>query len=310
MMRQAIGHTKLKRLCRRLDIPLWQGVGLLESIWHLTARETPRGDIGKLSDEDIALAIDYRGDEEKLIDALVASGWLDRDPVERLVIHDHADHCDDAVHMRVARSREFFVGGRVPKLSRLPSKERDAAHEYYGSCAPEPAHEPAIRVHGVNTACAQNSDSCVPPEPEPVTRAGNQEPEPVPVPPRAPVQSIRSRERIVSGAISPETWDAFRSNYEESGKPLGEVDWSKAGFEVATLDLTEEDMVERVIPALMAELPGWADREVAMIPYPANWLKTQPWTRRAKPREAPLTKEQRRQREIDSEWEAIGNGTR
>ena len=76
MKREAVGHTKMKRLCRRLDIPQWQGVGLLESIWHLTAREAPRGDIGKLSDEDIALAIDYRGDESKLIEALIASGWL------------------------------------------------------------------------------------------------------------------------------------------------------------------------------------------------------------------------------------------
>ena len=94
MKREAIGHTKMKRLCRRLDIPLWQAVGLLETLWGLTAREAPRGDIGKLSDEDIALAIDYRGAESKLIEALIGSGWLDRDPVERLVIHDWADHAD------------------------------------------------------------------------------------------------------------------------------------------------------------------------------------------------------------------------
>src|SRR5690348_9760858 len=104
MKREAITHTKMKRLCRRLDLPLWQAVGLLESIWHLTAREAPRGDIGKLSDEDITLGIDYRGDESKLIDALIGSGWLDRDPVGRLAVHDWADHADDAVHMRLARA--------------------------------------------------------------------------------------------------------------------------------------------------------------------------------------------------------------
>ncbi len=163
MKREAIGHTKMQRLCRRLDIPVYVGVGLLESIWHLTARETPRGNICKLSNEDIE--IDYRGDESKLIDALVASGWLDRSPDERLVVHDWADHADDAVHMRLARSRQFFVGGQAPKLTRLPGKERDTAHEYYSSCAP---HAP-----DVNTAFAQDNDSCVPPEPLP---------EPVPVP--------------------------------------------------------------------------------------------------------------------------------
>jgi hypothetical protein len=40
MKREAVYHSKMRRLCRRLDIPQWQGVGLLESIWHLTARET------------------------------------------------------------------------------------------------------------------------------------------------------------------------------------------------------------------------------------------------------------------------------
>ena len=93
MKREAVGHTKIKRLCRRLDIPLWQAVGLLESL--------------------IALGIDYRGDETAMVEALVATGWLDRDPVERFVIHDWADHADDAVHMRLARARLFFVGGRA-----------------------------------------------------------------------------------------------------------------------------------------------------------------------------------------------------
>jgi hypothetical protein len=168
LKREALTHTKLKRLCRRLNIPTWQGVGLLESIWHLTAREAPRGDIGKLSDEDIALAIDYRGDESQLVEALVASGWIDRDPVERLCIHDWHDHADDAVHMKLARGRQYFVGGRAPKLSRLTGKEREAAHEYYQSCAQSHAHE--------NTdPCAREAIVSAPPEPEP-------EPEPLPEP--------------------------------------------------------------------------------------------------------------------------------
>jgi len=62
MKREAVGHTKMKRLCRRMDIPLWQAVGIMEMLWQVTAREAPRGDIGKLSDEDIALALDYRCD--------------------------------------------------------------------------------------------------------------------------------------------------------------------------------------------------------------------------------------------------------
>jgi hypothetical protein len=125
------------------------------------------------------------------------------------------------------------------------------------------------------------------------------------------VHPIRSQERsITRNGISPATWDDFQKRYAESGKPLNETDWNKAGMEAATLDLTQSDMAERVLPALAAELPAWAEREIDMIPFPVNWLKSQPWTRRAVPRPPPLTREQRRQAEIEREWEALGNGTR
>src|SRR5260370_9275805 len=120
---------------------------------------------------------------------------------------------------------------------------------------------------------------------------------------RAEVRPIRQERSITPGGISPATWEAFQSRYAESGKPLNEADWIKAGMEAATLDLSELDMTERVIPSLTAELPGWAEREIGMVPFPAGFLKSQPWTRKAaKPREPPLTKEQRRQHEIDRQW--------
>ncbi len=75
MKREAITHTKMKRLCRRLALSLWQAVGLLGTISHLTARgNAARESIGKLSDEDIALGIDYRGNEVRL----GRSAWLNQ----------------------------------------------------------------------------------------------------------------------------------------------------------------------------------------------------------------------------------------
>jgi hypothetical protein len=315
MKREAISHTKMKRLCRRLDIPLWQGVGLLESIWHLTAREAPRGDIGKLSDEDIALGIDYHGDEGALIDALVSCGWIDRDPVARLCIHDWHEHTDDHIHNRLARAHLHFAGGRPPKLTRLPSKEREIATKFYDSCAQnaDPCVQQAHETHTESARQALDERSTnVPPEPEP-------EPEPLPEPepeaarvPSAPlviVQPIRSQERKVSlGGISPAAWEDFRNRYAESGKKLNESDWNKAAMEVASLGLSETNLVERVIPSLVAELPEWGERELSMIPYPANWLKSQPWTRIGKPREPPLTREERKQAEIDRQWAELGLG--
>jgi hypothetical protein len=137
--REAVGHTKIKRLCRRLNIPLYQAVGILELLWHTTARQTPRGDIGKLSDEDIAIAIDYHGDEHLLIEALIETGWLDRNEEYGLVVHDWPDHAEDGVHLKIARAKEFFIRSdrdgsvleQAPKFMRLGGRERDLAAQFY-----------------------------------------------------------------------------------------------------------------------------------------------------------------------------------
>lgn len=133
MKREAASHTKLKRLCRKLDLQTWQAAGLLEMIWILTARETPRGNIGRLSDEDIAVAIDYRGDEHAMIEALVESGWLDRSQEHRLIIHDWSEHCDDTVHAKLARARQSFADGSLPKARRLTQNERDEFQQWADS---------------------------------------------------------------------------------------------------------------------------------------------------------------------------------
>lgn len=174
MKREALNHTKMKRLCRRLNLPLWQGVGLLETLWQLTAKQTPRGDVGRLSNEDIAIGIDYRENDLILIDALVESGWVDRDERHRLLIHDWPDHAPDAIHMKLARQKQYFASGAVPKTNRLQKWERDEAHSFFGGTKGEVIKEPLPPVNFVRT----NDDSvrtndqfvrppCAPPRPPP-----------------------------------------------------------------------------------------------------------------------------------------------
>jgi len=101
-----------------LDIRLYQAVGLLEMLWHLTDREAPRGDIGKLSDEAICDSLDWPGSPPALIDALAECGWLDRCEDHRLVVHDWQDHCTDALRKKIARDGTGFAGvRRCPPMS-------------------------------------------------------------------------------------------------------------------------------------------------------------------------------------------------
>jgi hypothetical protein len=99
----------MKRLCSVLHKPNYVGVGILEAMWHVVARYTPDGAIGKLANSEIARAIDWRGDPDNLIDALVASGWLDRCPCHRLHVHDWKDHADQTVQRVLANRKQSFI---------------------------------------------------------------------------------------------------------------------------------------------------------------------------------------------------------
>jgi len=107
--REAPTNTKMRKLCHFLDIHLYEAVGILELLWHLCAREAPRGDIGKISNLEIAVFLEYRGDADRLIAALIRAGWLDEDPVYRLVVHDWSEHADQAVRRRLDRFRQTFI---------------------------------------------------------------------------------------------------------------------------------------------------------------------------------------------------------
>lgn len=88
----ATESLKFKKLKMKLRLPHWQAVGLLECLWMLTARNAPQGDIGKHSNEDIAVHIEWAGDPDELIQALVDCRWLDSSEEHRLIVHDWHDH--------------------------------------------------------------------------------------------------------------------------------------------------------------------------------------------------------------------------
>src|SRR5262245_42760201 len=92
MKRGTIEHHKTASLAARLGIPRYAAVGILESLWHATSRYALRGDIGHLTDKEIAHHVAWDKEPQVLVRALVASGWLDRDKEHRLIVHDWADH--------------------------------------------------------------------------------------------------------------------------------------------------------------------------------------------------------------------------
>ena len=108
---------KFKRLKRRLSLPTFQVVGLLELLWIVTQKNSPKGDIGKFDDEAIAVELDWAGCPTRLIEDLVETGWLDRDPTHRLLVHGWSEHAPRYIHGIVARCGGFSLATTVSNYS-------------------------------------------------------------------------------------------------------------------------------------------------------------------------------------------------
>jgi len=113
---------KFKQLQRRWDLSLYEARGLLDTLWNFTANNAPHGDIGRFSDEEIAIGIDWRKDPVELIAGLLACKWIDK--TETLLIHDWPEHCEHTVHLALARKIEVFACGTIPTLSRMTKDDR------------------------------------------------------------------------------------------------------------------------------------------------------------------------------------------
>jgi len=172
--RGTIDHPKMDELRLALDLPKWGAPGLLETLWHWAAEYCPEGDIGRYSAQTIARAIGWdEADADRLIEALVDTGWVDELPdeepteepvrtpcarrahvVRRLVIHDWSTHAEDYVHLRLARSGRVFADGAMPKLTRLNATERRKIKRTYAD-SKSVRTACAQRAHVKRTACAE-----------------------------------------------------------------------------------------------------------------------------------------------------------
>jgi hypothetical protein len=110
---------KFKRLCRRLNESTRGVVGLLELLWLGTAANCPQGDVGRLTNEEIAIMCDWSGDPDELISALVDNGWLDRSEKYRLLVHDWSHHAPTFIHGNLRRWGKEFA--RDDTQGSLPS---------------------------------------------------------------------------------------------------------------------------------------------------------------------------------------------
>lgn len=153
MKRGTPRHPKVGHLCELLHIGLALAIGYLELLWHFTAEFAPQGNIGKYDDRRIEAALAYGGKPGRLVAALVEAGWVDRDPIHRLLVHDWATHADDAVRKRLNRAGLPFLPDTTKVTGhRPPSADNGSLPEPEPEPEPEPAPTNVVELTSAETA--------------------------------------------------------------------------------------------------------------------------------------------------------------
>jgi len=96
------------RLCTLLNIDDLRAVGLLHFLWWWALDNAPDGDLGGLTDKELALACHWKGKPTPLVEALCQAGWLDKDG-DYISLHNWQDYAGKLVANRISnkeRQRE------------------------------------------------------------------------------------------------------------------------------------------------------------------------------------------------------------
>lgn len=207
MMREALWHPKMVDLAERLGRPHYVAVGIVEMLIHNTALYAIQGDIGKYDNARIAKMLEWDGDPDALIDALIGAGWVDKCDVHRLLTHDWAQHADrhtkkkasgrglemiaGPVRGEQSESRPAKSGRKTRKVRRTDtqSQDPDFADQDSGSEShvrppgsgpePEPGPEPGCSAAAAATADREPDAPAGEPERTPPKPKAERKPDPV-----------------------------------------------------------------------------------------------------------------------------------
>lgn len=129
---QEVGrHPKTKKLARLLGVNLPTAVGHLHYFWWWALDFAQDGLLTKYDADDIADAMQWDGDPNTLLDAMISAGYID-DTDEGLAIHDWAEYAGKLLERRAkdrARKRAAAEAAGVPQPIRRKSAGKDEEYD-------------------------------------------------------------------------------------------------------------------------------------------------------------------------------------
>ena len=261
--------VKFLKLKRRLGLPLWQCKGLLESLWNLTAASAPEGDIGRFSNEDIAASIEWKGDENELINALVETKWLHTDSEYRLYVHDWSDHAPNFVKGNFTKHNKKFADevarerSGTEKAVEISTREQNTPSKTLpskGGGEKKASSTPATKPNQTNSYQTKpNQDSSTP---EPVGSSSE----------CSKGKSGRKKTKATYPDAFERWWLAYPKARRVSKKKTFEA-WKRAGGRVREFyALSSEQAAELLQDRVEAYAKSPAGGKVKFVPYSFRWL--------------------------------------
>lgn len=271
MKSEAFDHPKRDRLEDLVGCGL-RAVGIMESLWKITARMAPHGDIGKHTNRRIAHEMRCTFCEpDELIDCLVSAGFLDRSDEHRLVVHDWHDHCENWVKSKVQRGQQKggpgFASLGTDSLESGPGGTSESCSEPEFSAGLKSATETASSAEqscGTEVGFSALHQCGTPkpkPKPEPKPDAKGQGPSPAPLDFSASPERIDELLDLYPKVVArPKSRQALRLRIAQVARERPEGMREGEG---------PVEYLERRIRAFSASPAG---SEKRYVPNPANWF--------------------------------------
>jgi len=123
-------------LAKALRVRSYAAIGLIECCIHLAAVEAPRGNIGKLANDSIALGVDWAGNPDLLVEGLLSSGFFSAHLEFRLVIKRWNEIAPDECQRALAFKHTDLWDGTKPvfnqhlRISGSTCRERRRARRW------------------------------------------------------------------------------------------------------------------------------------------------------------------------------------
>lgn len=231
-------HPKTKKLARLLEVKLPTAVGHLHFIWWWALNYAQDGSLDRYEAVDIADAAVYDGDPQRLLDALIDSGYIDKTDAG-LTLHDWDEYAGKLLEKRAKdRERKRTAAAEARRSGDIPQTSVGTPSE--DAALPNVHNQPTVHNQPNTT---NNTEPTVPNQTNPA-------------PP----------------ATAAETFEEFWKEYPKKvGKAKCSDVWKRLKPKP---DLFEKIMTALRV---QKQSPQWTKDGGTYIPNPLTWLNQRRW---------------------------------